>query len=117
VQPQGGVAAEIGGDVTIAEQVLAKLAGHAARTTYGVVDLRSGRLRRVGDLFRGPLTEGVEVDGTDDGVKIRLHVIMERGVNVAQVTAILQEQVRYRIQRSTGIAVAEVDVNVEDLRE
>jgi len=86
-------------------------------STYGVVDLRSAPLRRVGDLFRGPLTEGVEIDGTSDGVRIRLHVIMERGVNVAQVTAILQEQVRYRIEHSTGVSVAEVDVNVEDLRE
>jgi len=116
VQPQG-VAADVGGHVTIAEQVLAKLAGHAARTTYGVVDLRSAPLRRVGDLFRGPLVEGVEIDGSHDGVRVHLHVVMERGVNVAQVTAHLQEQVRYWIERSTGVGVAEVDVDVEDLRE
>jgi uncharacterized alkaline shock family protein YloU len=96
---------------------IAKLAGHAARTTYGVVDLRSAPLRRVADLIRGTLTEGVEVALDGPSARLRLHVIMERGVNLAQVTAILQDQVRYQIESTTGLIVEEVDVLVEDLRE
>lgn len=106
-----------GGRVTISELAVAKLAGHAARTTYGVVDLRSAPIRRVTDLFRGALTEGVEVEIHDGVARVRLHVVMERGVNVAQVTAILRDQVTYQIERATGLRVPEVDVRVEDLRE
>ncbi len=106
-----------GGGVTFSEVAIAKLAGHAARTTYGVVDLRSAPLRRVADLFRGSLTEGVEVLLGDGSVRLRLHVIMERGVNLAQVTAILRDQVRYQIEHATGLRVDDVDVSVEDLRE
>lgn len=105
------------GSVTISEAAIAKLAGHAARRTYGVVDLRSAPMRRVADLFRGTFTEGVEVDLKRDTVRLRLHVVMERGVNVAQVTAILRDQVTYQIERATGLRVPEVDVRVEDLRE
>jgi len=107
--PQGGVA--------FSDSALAKLAAHAARTTYGVVDLHSAPMRRVADLFRGVLTEGVEVDRDGDAVHVHLHVVMERGVNVAQVTAILRDQVAYEIERATGLGVSEVDVRVEDLRE
>ncbi len=106
-----------GGSVTFSELVIAKLAGHAARSTYGVVGMRSSRLRRVTDLFRGTLTEGVHVDLGDGAVRVRLQVVMERGVNLAQVTAILREQVGYEIERATGLRVSEVVVKVEDLRE
>jgi uncharacterized alkaline shock family protein YloU len=116
-QPQQRAAGSGAGGVTFSEVAIAKLAGHAARTTYGVVDLRSAPLRRVADLFRGPLTEGVEVQLDGDSARIRLHVVMERGVNLAQVTAILQEQVSYQIEHATRLKVAEVDVRVEDLRE
>jgi len=103
--------------VTFSELAVAKLAGHAARTTYGVVDLRSAPIRRVAGLFRGALTEGVEVVVRDGTARVRLHVVMERGVNVAQVTAILRDQVAYQIEHTTGLRVPEVDVRVEDLRE
>ena len=108
---------ELRGGVTFSELAVAKLAGHAARTTYGVVDLRSAPMRRVADLLRGSLTEGVHVEVGDGDARVRLNVITERGVNVAQVTAILRDQVTYEIERATGLRVPEVDVRVEDLRE
>jgi uncharacterized alkaline shock family protein YloU len=106
------------GDVLISDLVVAKLAGRAARATYGVVDMRGSPAQKVAGLFRSSLIEGVRVDRDDDaGVRLELHVVMERGVNVAQVTATLREQVRYEVERSTGMQVAEVAVRVEDLRE
>jgi uncharacterized alkaline shock family protein YloU len=95
--------------------VVAKLAAHAARQTYGVVDMKSTAMRKMTDLFHG--TEGVEARVRDGAAYIRLHVIMERGVNVAQVTAILRSQVSYEITRGTGLTVDDVIVKVEDLRE
>jgi uncharacterized alkaline shock family protein YloU len=106
-----------GGGVIIADTAIIKLAGRAARTTYGVVDLHSSPVRKVAELFRGQLTEGVEVEIRDEAAHITLHVIMERGVNLSQVTATLQEQVRYEVERNSGLKVAEVVVHVEDLRE
>ena len=43
---------------------------------------------------------------------------MERGVNLAQVTANLQEQVRYRGREQVGgVPVGEINVRVEDLQD
>jgi uncharacterized alkaline shock family protein YloU len=105
------------GEVIIADVVIAKLAGRAARTTYGVVAMRRSPVRRVAGLFRHPLTEGVSVEMRDGAAHIVLHVVMERGVNLAQVTVTLQEQVRYEVEHRSGVPVTDVVVRVEDLRE
>ena len=105
------------GGITVAHQVIAKLAGKAARATYGVMDMQAPPIRKLARFFRGPLMEGVEVDIADGRVNIGLHVVMERGVNLAQVTANLQEQVRYQVCDVGGVPLGQVNVRVEDLQD
>ena len=109
--------ASLSGGVTVAQQVIAKLAGRAARATYGVVAMQESPVRKLARFFRGSLSEGVELDVEEGSVSIGLHVIMERGVNIAQVTANLQEQVRYQVERVGGVPVGEISVRVEDLQD
>jgi uncharacterized alkaline shock family protein YloU len=109
--------ADLTGGLTVAHQVIAKLAGKAARATYGVVAMQEPPIRKLGRFFRGSLSEGVELDVADGRVDIGLHVIMERGVNIAQVTANLQEQVRYQVEGVCGVPVGEINVRVEDLQD
>ena len=110
-------APDLDGGVTVAHQVIAKLAGKAARATYGVVAMQESPIRRLARFFRGSLTEGVEVDVDDGLASIGLHVIMERGVNLSQVTANLVEQVRYQVGEVGGVPLGEVSVRVEDLQD
>ena len=105
------------GGVTIAHAVIAKLAGKAARATYGVVAMQEPPIKKLGRFFRGSLSEGVELEVGDGVVDIGLHVVMERGVNIAQVTANLREQVRYQVERVGGVPVGEINVRVEDLQD
>jgi len=111
------LSADLEGGITVAHQVIAKLAGKAARATYGVVGMQEPPVRKLARFFRGALTEGVEVDITDDAANIGLHVVMERGVNLSQVTANLQEQVRYQVAAVGGVPVGEINVRVEDLQD
>jgi uncharacterized alkaline shock family protein YloU len=113
--PFGGQ--DLGGGVTIANQVIAKLAGKAARTTYGVVAMQEPPIKKLARFFRGSFSEGVELVVEEGRVDIGLHVIMERGVNIAQVTANLREQVRYQVERVGGVPVGEISVRVEDLQD
>ena len=105
------------GGITVAHQVIAKLAGKAARATYGVVGMQEPPIRKLARFFRGSLTEGVEIDIADGTANIGLHVVMERGLNLAQVTANLQEQVRYQVGRVGGVPLGQVNVRVEDLQD
>jgi uncharacterized alkaline shock family protein YloU len=105
------------GGVTIAHEVIAKLAGKAARATYGVVAMQEPPIKKLARYFRGSMSQGVELDVGEGSVDIGLHVIMERGVNIAQVTANLREQVRYQVQGVGGVPVGEISVRVEDLQD
>lgn len=107
----------LGGEVVISDVVLAKLAGKAVRTTYGVVDVRRSPARSLARFFRGSLTDGVEVDIDGNTARIGLHVVMERGVNLTAVTANIHDQVRYFVEHYSGVTVSEVNVRVEDLHE
>ena len=105
------------GEVVVAPGVVAKLAGAAARATYGVVAMQVSPMKLLARLRKGSLADGVTVEVVDDDLHIGLHVVMERGVNLAQVTANLQEQVRYRVEKVAGIPVADIAVRVEDLQD
>jgi uncharacterized alkaline shock family protein YloU len=111
------VSGDVYGDVTVAHQVIAKLAGKAARATYGVVAMQESPMRKLAHAFRGSVAEGVKVDVDDARANLRLHVVMERGVNLAQVTANLQEQVRYQLEQVGGLPLGEISVRVEDLKD
>ena len=108
---------DLAGGVTIAHQVIAKLAGKAARATYGVVAMQERPMRRLSHFLRSSFLNGVEVAIQDGRANIALHVVMERGVNLAQVTANLQEQVRYQVGQVCGVPLGEVTVRVEDLQD
>jgi len=107
---------DLDGGITVAHQVIAKLAGKAARATY-VVAMQQTPMRKLAHLFRGSFTDGVEVAIEDGRANIGLHVVMERGVNLAQVTANLQEQVRYQVGEVGGVPLGEISVRVEDLQD
>jgi uncharacterized alkaline shock family protein YloU len=107
----------LGGGITIAHQVIAKIAGKAARATYGVVAMQEKPMRRLSHFLRSSFTDGVEVAIEDGRANIALHVVMERGLNLAQVTANLQEQVRYQVGEVGGVPLGEVTVRVEDLQD
>jgi uncharacterized alkaline shock family protein YloU len=108
---------DLSGGVTVAHQVIAKLAGKAARTTYGVVAMQESSMKKLARFFRGSFSQGVELEVGEGRVDIGLHVVMERGVNIAQVTANLQEQVRYQVEGVCGVPVGDINVRVEDLQD
>ena len=108
---------ELGGGVTVTHDAIARVAGKVARSTYGVVGMQESPIRKLARFFRGSFAEGVEVDVGEGQLNVGLHVIMERGVNLAQVTANLQEQVRYQLQEVGGLPVGTINVRVEDLKD
>ena len=97
--------------------MIAKLAGHAAQATYGVVGMRRSQVHRITQMLRGALVEGIQVESEGEAARITLHVVMERGTNLAQITANLQDQVRYQVEQLGGVPVSAIIVRVEDLRE
>ena len=47
---------------------------------------------------------------------LELHVVVDYGVNLAEVTEMVRSRVAYEIERHTGLPVKAVDVHVDSAR-
>lgn len=99
------------GTVTISREVIAEIVADTASRCYGVVGFASGS--RVGRLLR---RDGVSVGGDAQGLRIELHVVVEHGLNLAEVAMTVRSRLAYELERLTGLPVASVEVVVQDVR-
>ncbi|HEX5449269.1 MAG TPA: Asp23/Gls24 family envelope stress response protein [Gaiellaceae bacterium] len=99
------------GRLTIAREAVAEIVAESTLGCYGVVALSAGT--RVKRMLR---REGVSVDGGADALHIKLHVVVEHGLNLAEVAATIRSQVAYEVERLTGLTVAAVEVVIQSVR-
>ena len=103
------------GRITISADVIAQIVGRTAAECYGVVGMSArGRVGRL--LARGRETQGIEIGGDGSGVTIELYVVVEYGLNLAEVAATVRSRVAYEVERLTGMPVASVEVHIQDVR-
>jgi uncharacterized alkaline shock family protein YloU len=102
------------GTIRIAPDAIAQIVGHTAAECYGVVGMAGKGLKRL--LTRDKLTQGIDVSGTPEGIRVDLHVVVEYGLNLAEVAATVRSRVAYEIERLAGLHVAAVEVHIEDVR-
>lgn len=107
------------GEVHIANDVLAELAGYAAMESYGVVGMAArSKARQVVELLsRDKLARGVEISTDAKGsVRVHLYVIMEYGVNLAEAAKNLMDRVEHVLTTCAEVDVAGVEVHVQDVK-
>jgi uncharacterized alkaline shock family protein YloU len=106
------------GTVTIADDVIADVVGLTVLECYGVVGMAATRLvHGVARLLgRDALASGVEVRRDPSGVRIDLYVIMEHGLNLAEVADNVRSRVDYQLRRLTGIAATSIAIHIQDVR-
>jgi uncharacterized alkaline shock family protein YloU len=98
------------GRISIASDAIVQIVSHVSTEAYGVVGLSGRGLAR----FRG--RRGIEVARDADGVRIDLHVVVEYGLNLAEVASTLRNRVAYEVERMTGLHVSAIEVHIEDVR-
>jgi uncharacterized alkaline shock family protein YloU len=100
------------GRLTIERDAIAEIVAETALACYGVVGLTAGtRMRRM--LRR----EGISVEGAREGLRVVLHVVVEHGLNLAEVAATIRSQVGYEVERLSGLSVAAVEVVIQSVRQ
>jgi uncharacterized alkaline shock family protein YloU len=99
------------GRLVISREAVGEIVAETALGCYGVVGLSAGtRVRRM--LRR----EGVSVEGDASALRIELHVVVEHGLNLAEVAATIRSQVAYEVERLTGLSVGAVEVHIQGVR-
>src|SRR6266496_4470444 len=99
------------GRITISTGAIGQIVSQTASRCYGVVEIGGGARAKVGRLL--PRSRGVH------GISVSrdLHVVVEHGLNLAEVAATIRSQVQYEVERLTGLRVAAVDVHILDVRQ
>ena len=101
------------GEVQIADEVVAIIAGLAATEVEGV-DSMAGNITNelVGKLGMKNLSKGVKVDVTEEHVSADLSLNIRYGYNIQSVSEQVQEKVSTAIENMTGLTVLDVNVKI-----
>ena len=102
------------GRITIASDAVAQIVGHTAAECYGVVGMAGKGLKRL--LTRDRLTQGIEVSARNGELAVDLYVVVEYGLNLAEVATTVRSRVTYEVERLTGLKVDAVEVHIQDVR-
>ena len=126
VSPSSGSRSELEtsqGTTTIADAVVAKIAGMAAREVTGVHKMGAGGARAMGALrdrlpgssSTSGVTQGVNVEVGQTQAAVDIDVVVEYGVTIVDLAAGIRRNVISSIESMTGLQVTEVNVAVDDV--
>jgi uncharacterized alkaline shock family protein YloU len=110
------------GRTTIADGVVEKITGMAARDVDGVHAMGSGMSRTFGavrDRVPGgakSVTRGVKAEVGEKQTALDLEIVVEYGVSIADVARDVRENVIAAVERMTGLEVVEVNIAVGDVK-
>ncbi|MBB5933694.1 Asp23/Gls24 family envelope stress response protein [Streptomyces zagrosensis] len=120
--PKGGGAPASRGKTTIADGVVEKIAGMAARDVPGVHAMGSGFARTFGavrDRVPGggrSVTRGVKAEVGEVQTALDLEIVVDYGVSIGDVTRSVREDVISAVERMTSLEVVEVNIVVSDVK-
>ena len=101
------------GEVQIADEVVAIIAGLAATEVEGV-DSMAGNITNelVGKLGMKNLSKGVKVTILEGVVSVDLTLNIDFGKNILDVSRKVQDKVKTSIENMTGLEVADVNIRI-----
>lgn len=104
------------GQVKIADEVVAIIAGLAATEVEGVSSMAGNITNElVSKLGMKNLSKGVKVEVIDGTVNVYLALNIEYGIAIPVVSANVQEKVKTAIENMTGLEVLKVDVKISSV--
>ncbi|WP_030813469.1 Asp23/Gls24 family envelope stress response protein [Streptomyces sp. NRRL F-2799] len=109
------------GRTSIADVVVVKIAGVAAREIPGVHAMGGGLSRTIGAVRdrvpggRANVGRGVKVEVGERQTAIDLDLVVEYGVPIADLARDVRENVIDAVERITGLEVVEVNVTINDV--
>ncbi len=109
---------KIPGNLHVADDVLANIAGNAALECYGVVGMTSpDAINGLSSILpANRLQRGIVIENTDAGVHVDLYVVIEYGTNVQTVSKNLKESVTFALEHYVCVKLSDVVVHVQEIK-
>ncbi len=101
------------GEVKIADEVVAIIAGLAAMEVEGVASMAGNATREIiSRLGVKSLSKGARVDVLDGIVTVSLNLNLKYGYSIMEISGKVQEKVKAAIENMTGLTVADVNIRI-----
>lgn len=108
------------GTISLKQYIIAQVVEKSVLESYGVVALstKSVKNKLMSFIKRNSSCKGVSVAINDDGtVDLKVHIIVEYGVSIPEVTKSLVERIRYDLSKLLGVQVNNIEVVVEGVKD
>lgn len=110
------------GRTSVADVVVSKIAGMAAREVSGVYGLGGGTARALGSLReripggRVNVQQGISVEVGERQAAVDISIVAEYGVAIHELAEAIRRNIILSVEEMTGLQVTEVNVIVHDVR-
>lgn len=108
----------VSGAMVVTDKAVADLVGLTVLECYGIVGMASPNLRQgvASLLSKDRVRQGIKVTQSSDELHIKLYVIIEYGLNVAEVAGNVRSQVAYNVQKMMGRTATTLRIYVQGVR-
>jgi uncharacterized alkaline shock family protein YloU len=116
--PQVEIGPKIEGRLAITDHAIEDIVGWTVLECYGVVGMAAPNLRQgVASLLNlDRLHQGIKVEQAGDQLRIKVYIIVEYGLNVAEVAGSVRSQIAYNVEKMTGRPVTALQIYVQGVR-
>lgn len=107
------------GSIIIDNEVIAQYAGSVAVECFGIVGMASVNVKDgfVKLLKLESITTGIQVEMNPNGkMNLNFHVIVAYGVSILAVADNLMSNVKYKVEKFTGLEIENINIFVEGVR-
>jgi uncharacterized alkaline shock family protein YloU len=109
---------DVAGQLIVPNEVIAQIVGLTVLECYGVVGMAATSLSQgvARLLSRERITQGVAVRREGDQLAVDLYVVVEYGLNLAEVAANVRSRVTYMVEKLTGIPVSSLQIHIQGVK-
>lgn len=101
------------GEIKIADDVVATIAGLAATEIEGVASMQGNITNEiVGKLGMKNTSKGVRIEVNEGVVNVELSIVVCYGYSIPKISAAIQDRVKNAIENMTGLKVFNVSIRV-----
>jgi len=105
------------GKIFISYKAIASIASEAALTSYGVVGLSARNFAEsISQVLTKDPTRGVVINMLENQVNLDVFIVVEYGTRIKSVAQSVAENIRYKVEKATGLLVNAVNIHVRGLR-